>query len=349
MRSFLVVLITLGVIRTKSHADPVIIDLGTLGGPTSSAFALNNSGQVVGESTTGGGGLQAFLYTNSMLNLGLGDDSTAAAITGSGHIAGTLTLGDFSQRAFLSQSGSTTILGNLIPGGSSLGYGVNNAATVVGTAETATGNHAFRWTSAGGMEDLGTLGGPVSTATAINDAGKIVGFASDATGTPRPFLYDAGLMLPLFVDQRGSAYAINDANQIVGERNAVAFLYSGGVTQSLGTLGGPFSTAYGINNGGQVVGTSGDQAFIWDSTAGMRSLNSLSAGSGWNLTTAYGINDQGWVVGVGINPSGQERSFLLQGLGSGSSSVPEPSSLLLLSLVAGGGACVAWKRRKKSA
>jgi uncharacterized membrane protein len=38
------------------------------------------------------------------------------------------------------------------------------------------------WTAAGGMADLGTLGGNNSEATAVNDKGQIVGSADTATG-----------------------------------------------------------------------------------------------------------------------------------------------------------------------
>ena len=37
--------------------------------------------------------------------------------------------------------------------------------------------HAFLWTPGQGMQDLGTLGAPASTATGINDLGQVVGQA----------------------------------------------------------------------------------------------------------------------------------------------------------------------------
>src|SRR5438552_14483021 len=72
------------------------IDLGTLGGTSSFAHAVNASGQVVGESFTGAGQIHAFSWTQAggMVDLGTlgGDVSRATAVTsgrqvdGGGHL-----------------------------------------------------------------------------------------------------------------------------------------------------------------------------------------------------------------------------------------------------------------------
>ena len=72
------------------------------------------------------------------------------------------------------------------------------------------------------MHDLGTLGGPDSYDTAINNGGEVAGYAEVQLG----------------VDH--------------------AFLDSAGTCGNLGTLGGQLSWAYGINDQGEVVGDSYD-------------------------------------------------------------------------------------------
>jgi probable HAF family extracellular repeat protein len=66
----------------------------------------------------------------------------------------------------------------------------------------------------------------------------------------------------------GSATAINNAGEVVGQSSGLAFLYNG-TMQILGTLPGQTaSIAYGINNSGEIVGSnnSGSQAFLYDGT-----------------------------------------------------------------------------------
>jgi len=53
---------------------------------------------------------------------------------------------------------------------------INNAGQVVGWSILPSNLiHAFLWTSSGGMQDLGTLGGNSSFAFAINDVGAVTG------------------------------------------------------------------------------------------------------------------------------------------------------------------------------
>ena len=66
-----------------------MMDLGTLGGASSSAYGINDSGQVVGQADTPGGQHHAFLYNGGkMIDLGTlgGANSSAHDINDSGQI-----------------------------------------------------------------------------------------------------------------------------------------------------------------------------------------------------------------------------------------------------------------------
>ena len=91
-------------------------------------------------------------------------------------------------------SQSLTWLGTL-PGydRSSEAWGVSNNGVVVGRAYNAAGQYrAFRWTAAGGMQDLGTLGGDSSRALGVSAGGSVVvGWAENAEGQKRAFRWTA--------------------------------------------------------------------------------------------------------------------------------------------------------------
>ena len=98
---------------------------------------------------------------------------------------------------------------------------------MVGYCDVPGGNtHAVLWDAAG-VHDLGTLGGPNSRAEGINENGKVVGTAHDASGAARAFVYAAGLMSDLnaMIPPNSGwtlqiAMAVNDSGQIVGNGTA---------------------------------------------------------------------------------------------------------------------------------
>jgi probable HAF family extracellular repeat protein len=101
---------------------------------------------------------------------------------------------------------------------------INDVGQVAGTLN----GRAVRWTPAQGILDLGTLGGTLSRAYAINASGQVAGASTTATGATHAFLWTPGQGM-----------------------------------QDLGTLGGgPSSTARGINDQGQVVGGSRSRRWV---------------------------------------------------------------------------------------
>ena len=240
----------------------------------------------------------------------------------------------FPATALLAQRGplSYTLvdLGTL-GGASSEALGVNNLGDVVGSAATADGqSHAFLYRN-GRMVDLGTLvGGTTSHATAISDAGVIVGSSGINGYGPmfreftQGFVWQDGTMrsvgalhCPCSFNQRhgtSRALALNNANRIVGDSRVAraalthAFLWQADAILDLasGDAGAVDSTAYDISDADEIVGEIAGRAFA--ARAGV--LDDLGILPGDVRSRATAVNITGQVAGDSVAAAGTSRAFL---------------------------------------
>jgi probable HAF family extracellular repeat protein len=126
------------------YRDGVMIDLGTLGGPTSAAHAINASGQVVGVADTADGLSHAFLYSDgTMIDLGTlgGFFSAAHAINASGQVVGVAAIANGLNHAFLfdpSLADMTPPVISPLPANRTVNATSPSGAAVAYTSPTAT-------------------------------------------------------------------------------------------------------------------------------------------------------------------------------------------------------------------
>jgi probable HAF family extracellular repeat protein len=228
---------------TQAHAvlwrDGVIQDLGTLGGPDSAAYFVNERGQIAGQS-----------LTNSIPNSATGFPT---------------------QDPFLWETGKMLDLGTL---GGRNGYplALNNRGQVAGISNLVGDQiyHPFLWEN-GVMKDLGTFGGSFGFINWLNDAGEAVGNAEyPGDQVYRPALWKNGAIIDLGTTQGrpcGYALGINSASQIVGTtencldepQSRHAFLWENGDIVDLNTLIPASSDlllrgASNINDRGEIAG-----------------------------------------------------------------------------------------------
>jgi probable HAF family extracellular repeat protein len=192
---------------------------------------------------------------------------------------------------------------------------------------------------------IGTLpGGGSSKAYGINNAGDVVGWATDVSNgyNDRAVFFDGSTLVNLGMMAipygiSSEAAAINAAGVIIGDaQNGVphAFQFQAGQYHNLETLPGAIqSQPHALNQSGQIVGSVAimiDQStVVWH---GFRSdgqaMNDLTAQlGGVDYSDAWGINSAGQIVGERRSSDGNVHAFLLAGatlsdlgtLGGGSS------------------------------
>lgn len=278
-----------GLIPFVNHAfgwqDGFGIDLGALGSARtncSNASAINNRGQIAGQSEI---------------------DAVDSV------------LGIKEVRPVVWQHGQIFNLGTL-GGSEGTAYGINNKGQIAGFAQNSitdplsfidfaifgsskgTQTRAVLWDD-GVARDLGTLGGPDAFASFINQRGQIAGISytdstpNASTGLPtiHEFLWDKGRMIDLGslggTDVGGfnllPSGALNDRGEVIGLSTlrgdpgcsstgclTDAFLWSRGrmIDLSTTTVGGSPILAFAINDKGEIVGSGAFSdapldAYIW--------------------------------------------------------------------------------------
>jgi probable HAF family extracellular repeat protein len=230
-------------------------DLGTLGGEegafTTTVEAINDRGQIVGDSTIEG----TSIHTSSL------------------------------SRAFLWANGKMRDLGTL-GGPQSQARAINNRGHVIGWAETSAKRpdgwpvqHAFLWQN-GVIRDLGLW----SDLDAINARAQVIGDRGSTRCRSRAALWEDGRVRDLGVlpgDSYSDAIAINDRGQIVGESydscsgvyqdkqvGSRPFIWENGRMTALPPPPAAETTVVAINNRGQIIGYTRTGSFIWTPTTG---------------------------------------------------------------------------------
>ena len=195
----------------------------------SEADAINDSGVVAGYAASSTGTTRAFRWTTLTGMRGLdsltgGVNAVATAINNVGQIVGYSSSGgqavNWHACWWPKPNGVIpTDLGTLPGYVVSSAHGINLHGAVVGDSGKAGTTHAFLWTAATGMKDLGLLNNTLWTsARAINDSAEVVGVAYPPNGNP----YHAFIWT--------QAGGMKDLNQLIPSGTGWTLVWATGIT-----------------------------------------------------------------------------------------------------------------------
>jgi len=313
-------------VRAVLWKDGQIRDLGTLGGSTSFAQAINDRGQITGLALNDVP--DPFSYYYEFLYCLPFQICPPNATESRGFV--------WDEEEGMQDIGT-------LGGPDAFPSLINQRGQVAGfsyTSSTPDPNvglppfHPFLWEKGKGMKDLGSFGGvQTGSVNGLNERGEVVGgLLLPGDQQLDPFLWNGEKLIDLSAPPfaGGEATWINEAGEVVGiaglpvncpgssDLNAHAFLWRHGGMTDLGALpGAPRSRADFINSKTQVVGVSwpcdfsADTAFLWEKGS-MVDLNALIAPNAQvYLIWASFIDDRGEIAALANLPNGDTHAVLL--------------------------------------
>jgi uncharacterized membrane protein len=298
------------------------LGLASLGGTSSAALDINESGQIAGYSTyyvPGGfvGNEHPVIWESDgtirdLLPSGYAG-GRAVAINESGQVAGWL-WGETGMTPFTWSPGTGMRFLPTLPGETQNGvYAMNDAGVVAGWS----GRSAVIWEN-GILRVVHHDPAQWSTATDINNLGEVVGFYEPTyNGTPHTAwkwsAASAFQLLPTLQGNTGSPMAINDRGQIVGSGPSAtggspAFIHENGVTRQLSAGGITVSNATAISEAGHIAGWAADgRSVLWlpDGTPNVICIPVPPANGYTSWCAAYAVNAEGIAVGMKTDKYGR--------------------------------------------
>jgi probable HAF family extracellular repeat protein len=295
------------------------LDLPTLGGLYSDAFAITDSGQVVGAANGRDGLGRATLWTDGTPQVLSEGRSIAFAASETGGVLLSRLKPGGRQAQWLRGAARQSLPG--LPGfPETIAVGMTDSGLIIGSARSrnGVGTRAVVW-EGGQVHELGTLGGPSSQAAAVNTQGWVVGKADLSPTETHAFLYDGTQLRDLGTlgGRHSKATAINRAGQVVGMSEAetgerVAFVWS--EKTGMRALPGTDALALSIADDGTIVGQAEGHAALWSPEGKRLPLDP-------SLRIARGINQRGEIVGQG-QVGDDLRGFLLKPVVASATSAP---------------------------
>jgi probable HAF family extracellular repeat protein len=243
-------------------------------------------------------------------------------------------------------------------------FSVNDAGQVVGysytlttrqahkggpTYTTITSQHAFLWTSAQGMQDLGSN----DAASGINASGEASGGVGGGSNAQAALWHGNWTKLGTLGGPASGGSGINSFGQVVGGADIAAptgyhithaFLWTPstaggtkGTMIDLGTLGTALSNnnswATAVNNQGTVVGmtdvgSGASDPFVWVPTAPNRTTGTMLDLRAYGGGSANAINNSGAIVGASDPDGTGDHAILWQQDSSGTYHVGDLNTLI---------------------